>query len=225
MKKAEKLEMKKQLNKQLKILLGTVAIIFGIAFSIYFFTQKDKSNESQAQTSTDKLIREFNHRKGPDTAKVKIVEFYDPECEACAAFFPYVKEILSRYPNDIQLIVRYALYHGNSMLAAKASDAAALQGKFWDFQELLFLNQHEWSHKKYPATDVFLKYAQDLSLDLPKFRADMEDLKRMETISIDMEDGPKLGVNGTPTIFINGKKLETINPKDFKEMVEAELKK
>lgn len=226
MKKNKKIEIKNQLNKEIKVILGSIFAIVLVAVTFYFIGQRSTPEvNSMATKTSESLTREFNHKKGPDNAKVKIVEFYDPECEACAAFFPYAKEIISRYEKDIQLTVRYATYHGNSMLAAKASDAAAIQGKFWDFQELLFLNQNEWSHKKEPATSFFIKYAQDLSLDISKFKTDMEDLRRIETINMDIEDGKKLGVNGTPTFFINGKMLHNLNPNAFKEMVENELNK
>lgn len=224
MKKNKKIEIKNQLNKEIKIMLASFVGIAIIAATFFWLGQKTNDAPSESAPPSN-LTREFNHKTGPDNAKVKIVEFYDPECEACSAFFPYVKEIVKRYEKDVQLTVRYALYHGNSVLAAKASDAAAIQGKFWDFQELLFLNQHEWSHKREPATSFFVKYAQDLDLDISKFKSDMEDLRRMETINIDIEDGKKLGVNGTPTIFVNGKKLHNISPGSFQELVESELKK
>ncbi len=224
MNKNKKNEIKNQLTKEIKIMLASFVGIIIIAASIFWLSQKN-SDSVDTSSIPENLTRDFNHKTGPDNAKVKIVEFYDPECEACAAFFPYVKEIVKRYEKDVQLTVRYALYHGNSVLAAKASDAAALQGKFWDFQELLFLNQHEWSHKNESAIPYFIKYAQDLNLDISKFKSDMEDLKRMDTINLDIQDGKTLGVNGTPTIFVNGIKLQNISPTSFQELVETELKK
>lgn len=225
MKKKQKMEIKNQLNKEMKIILGSMAVIALVAISIYFLFTGKKPEETTTLSSPSTLTREFNQKKGPDDAKVKIVEFYDPECEACAGFFPFVKEAMARYEGKVQLTVRYALYHGNSILAAKATDAAGLQGKFWEFQELLFLNQHEWSHKQEPSTAYFVKYAQDLNLDIAKFKTDMEDMGRMETINQDLTDGKALGVNGTPTIFINGKMLDRINPSHFFEKIEEELRK
>ncbi len=218
----KKQEINKALSKEMKtIIISVVAILIGV-IGITYFTQK---KSEVAVTEPTNLIREFNHRTGPDNAKVKIVEFYDPECEACSAFFPYVKDILAQYKNDIQLITRYALYHGNSTTAAKASEAAARQNKFWEYQEALFVNQHEWSHRQDVPMAAFEQYAKNLGLDMDKFRLDMNDMSIMTNISIDISDGKTLGVNGTPTIFINGKKLEKLHPTNFKEMVELELKK
>jgi protein-disulfide isomerase len=222
---------KNKLSKEIKVLFFSIVTIISIAFGVYVFTYSTKSEviiatEQNNQTSlVPSLIRSFNHRSGHDNAKVQIVEFYDPECESCAAFFPFVSKVKALYKNEIQLITRYALYHGNSLMAAKASDAAGLQGKFWEFQELLFLNQHKWSHQQTSALSYFLEYAKDLSLDLQKFQTDMEDPKILKNIMIDIEDGKSLGVNGTPTFFINGRKLLNINPNSFNEEIENELKK
>jgi protein-disulfide isomerase len=150
-------DLKNKFNKELQILLISVVLILLGASTIYYFTRpvKDEAVVIPTPTAEVSLFRSFNHKIGPENAKVQIVEFYDPECESCSAFFPYVNEIKSRYKNQIQLITRYALYHSNSLLAAKASDAAGRQGKFWEFQELLFLNQHKWSHQQTPALSVF----------------------------------------------------------------------
>jgi len=226
MNKNQKKEMNEKLSKEVIILTSSLLVLAVVGILLYFFWPKGKVEEASTPIPVDiKLTREYNHKLGPDSAKVKIVEFYDPECEACAAFYPHVKEIMDIYKNDVQLIVRYALYHGNSLLAAKASDAAALQGKFWEYQAILFVKQAEWSHKEMPATVYFEKYAKELNLDINKFKNDMDDLQRMVTINEDIEDGKKIGVNGTPTFFINGTKLTHFSPESFKISVKYELEK
>lgn len=219
-------EIKKQLTKEIKIIIGSFVAILSIAVVILLMNNKSTAEVKPIVRSDDStLIRSFNHRTGPDNAKVKLVEFYDPECEACASFFPYVKNILAKYPNDVQLIVRYALYHSNSLLAAKASEAAAIQGKFWEFQELLFVKQNEWSHNEFPATMHFTKYASELKLDVEKFRSDMNDLNRVAIINTDIEDGKTLGVTGTPTFFVNGEKLTNFSPEGLEEAIVNEINK
>jgi len=213
-----------KLSKEIKIIIISSVVLFLIAIS-FLFISKVQNKDAGAHQPINNLTREFNHRSGPDYAKVKIVEFYDPECEACAGFYPYIKEAMKKYEGKIQLIVRYALYHGNSKLAAIATEAAGEQNKFWEYQELLFLNQHEWSHKQFPATEYFLKYAMYLKLDETKFKKDYEKEINFKNIKLDLEDGAKIGVNGTPTIFINETKLETINPSLFFQKIEEELQK
>jgi len=219
-------EINKLLNKEIKIIVGSFFVVIAIVVALIFMNQNSTAQTPVVELKTDDspLIRSYSHRMGPDSAKVKLVEFYDPECEACAAFFPHVKAILNKYPNDVQLILRYALYHSNSELAAKASEAAAIQGKFCQFQELLFVKQNEWSHNHFPATMHFTKYASELKMDVEKFRRDMNDLNRMAVINTDIEDGKKLGVNATPTFFVNGKTLTNFSPEGLNEAIENELR-
>lgn len=219
-------EINKLLNKEIKIIVGSFFVVIAIVVALIFMNQNSTAQTPVVELKTDDspLIRSYSHRMGPDSAKVKLVEFYDPECEACAAFFPHVKAIMNKFPNDVQLIVRYALYHSNSVLAAKASEAAAIQGKFWQFQELLFVKQNEWSHNHFPATMHFTKYASELKMDVEKFRRDMNDLNRMAVINTDIEDGKKLGVNATPTFFVNGKTLTNFSPEGLNEAIENELR-
>lgn len=219
-------EINKLLNKEIKIIVGSFIAIVAIVVAIFFMNQNSTAQTPVVEFKSDDspLIRSYSHRTGPDNAKVKLVEFFDPECEACAAFYPHVKAVLKKYPNDVQLIMRYALYHSNSELAAKASEAAAIQGKFWEFHELLFTKQSEWSHNHFPATMHFTKYASELKLNVEKFRKDMNDLNRMAVINTDLEDGKKLGVSATPTFFVNGKTLTNFSPEGLNEAIEYELK-
>lgn len=133
------------MKKEVKILIVSSLVIIG-CFLALLWKNQNKPETTVAKGPQD-LVRDFNHKIGPEDAKVKIVEFYDPECEACAAFYPYVKEALKRYEGKIQLTVRYALYHSSSREAAKATEAAARQGKFWEYQDILFVRQEQWSHK------------------------------------------------------------------------------
>lgn len=222
---SKKQEINKLLKKEIKIVLASFFAIVAVGIVLVFMNQNSTAQTPVVAMQSDDspLIRSYSHRMGPDSAKVKLVEFYDPECEACAAFFPHVKAILNKYPNDVQLILRYALFHSNSELAAKASEAAAIQGKFWEFYELLFTKQNEWSHNHFPATLHFTKYASELKMDVEKFRRDMNDLNRMAVINTDREDGKTLGVSATPTFFVNGKTLTNFSPEGLKEAIEYEL--
>lgn len=209
------------MKKEIKMLLGSIIVIIGCFYALYWKYQK--ANEEQIKTPSN-LTREFNHKMGPDSAKVKIVEFYDPECEACAAFFPHVKDVMKQYEGKVQLTVRYALYHGSSLEAAKASEAAGKQGKFWEYQAILFETQGQWSHRSVPPIDLFEGYATNLGLNLEQFKKDMNNPENGSIFGIDAADGKELGVHGTPTIFINGVMLDRLHPTAFREKIEEALK-
>lgn len=209
------------MKKEIKIILASVIVIIGCFFALNWKIQNPKEEEIKSPSN---LTREFNHKMGPDTAKVKLVEFYDPECEACAAFYPYVKDVMKQYEGKIQLTVRYALYHGSSLEAAKATEAAGKQGKFWEYQEMLFINQGQWSHRSVAPIDLFEGYATNLGLNLEQFKKDMNDPALGSMFGIDAADGKELGVQGTPTIFINGVMLDRLHPTAFREKIEEALK-
>lgn len=141
---------------------------------------------------------------GQSDAPVTLVEFLDPECESCRAAHPVVKELLEAYPDELRLVVRYFPLHGNSVLAALATEAAGEQGKYEEMQAVLFERQTEWGEQKSSQEDRFVAYAEELGLDRERFLAALRDPKYIEKVERDRADGIALGVRGTPTFFVNG---------------------
>lgn len=214
------------MNKQYKILLATlvtVILVFVAGILIYRSNETSTANVQSEPTKTN-LIRDFNNRKGPSEAKVKIVEFFDPECEGCKAFEPILKEILEMYAGKIQLITRYRLYHKSSYMAATANEAAAKQSKYWEYHELLFKKQGEWGHKDVPDKMYFIEYAKTLGLDVSNFEKDMDSQETKDNIANDIADGNSLNVRGTPTFYINGEELTELNRDSLISKIEDHLK-
>lgn len=206
------------------LLLPLLALIILGAGLMYF--NKEKPAEIPAQKQTSVLLREgMNHVKGPESARVTVVEFFDPECEGCAAFHPLLKQIAAEYPADVKIVARYMLFHGNSFSAALALEGAGKQGKFWDMYNFMLERQPEWSHQKEPVTTIFEKYAKELGLDLVEFNKAYDDLTFKATLAKDVADGQELGVRGTPTFFVNGKMLMNLSYADLKNAIDAELAK
>ena len=150
------------------------------------------------------LVRDDSPVLGPAEAPVTIVEFLDPECESCRAAYPVVKELLDEYPDELRLVVRYFPLHGNSVLAAQATEAAGEQGKYAEMQAILFERQPEWGEKQDSQEDLFIEYAGELGLDVGKFTAALDNPDYREKVNRDRADGIALGVTGTPTFFVNG---------------------
>ena len=114
-------------------------------------------------------------------------------------------------------------YNKNAEAAARAAEAAGKQGKFWEMHDLLFDLQDEWSQEK-NAKDKFLEYAQSLDLDLDQFEADIDSKEVKDKVTQDYQSGLRLGVNSTPTFFLNGLKLQ--NPEtyeEFKNLIESSI--
>lgn len=209
--------------KNNKILLITAVIIAALFMLASFFLKKEDPTPQISRVSADRLIKFHSPSLGDPNAKVTIVEFLDPECESCAAFYPTVKGLLSEYKDKVRFVVRYMLYHGNSKLAVLATEAAGKQGKYWEMQGMLF-HRTDWTHQETPQTVKFEQIAKEMGLDLAKFKQDMKDTGTMANIESDFQEGPALGVQGTPTIFVNGRMLQELSYSALKNLIEEELK-
>lgn len=218
------------MSSETKIVLGMVALTVAIVVGGIFFIGKAPV-EQAATIPTDQmklLSQEGMHTKGNNESKVVLTEFLDFECEACGAAYPIVKRLVEEYKGDVKFAVRnFPLPgHRNSRTSAHAAEAAAKQGKFWEMHDKLFEGQREWGEKQVPQTEVFVRYAQELGLNLDQFKQDMEDPNIAEKVQKGVDDGNALGVNSTPTFFLNNERVEGIPPyEEFKAKIDAALKK
>lgn len=160
---------------------------------------------------------------GPKDAKVTIVEFMDLECPFCARFHPPIEQVLAAYPKDVNYIVKnFPLsFHPNAKPAAKAAFAAAEQGKYREMVNALLENGRNLN----PA--MFEKLAGELGLNVKKFKKDLadNDAKYEEWVKKDMALATKVGVRGTPTFYLNGKKTRARDFQSYKAEIDAILKK
>jgi protein-disulfide isomerase len=221
------------MKSELKIILVLLfLVVFGFfGFAEYYrslnsgsVTEESKISETAKLPVSEKLVRPDSPSQGPENARVTVVEFLDPECESCRAFYPEVKRILKEYEGRLRFVVRYMPFHSNSVVAASATEAAGKQGKYWEMQELLFARQPEWSHKEEPQRELMMNYAKDMSLEIDKFAADFSNILVFQKIEQDRLDGVSLGVKGTPTFFINGKILEQLSYEALKKEIDMALK-
>ncbi len=169
------------------------------------------------------------HFKGAQNAPVVIEEFFDFQCPTCATVHPLLYEVNSTYGSRIKLIVRnfpLSQLHPNAYDAAVAAEAAGLQGKFWEMQNLIFQNQQRWSAAP-NARILFESYAGTLGLDTEKFKEDMSGLAAKQRVDADMQRGRSLRVDSTPTILVNGKAVppDMMTAVGFKQIIESELVK
>ncbi len=166
-------------------------------------------------------VPDYSPVKGPKAAKVTIVEWSDFQCPFCNRAAGTVKQISETYGKDVRVVFRHQplSFHQNATPAAKAAMAAHKQGKFWEMHDKLFEVYNALSPEKYE------QFAKELGLDMAKFKKDMEDPAIAEQIQKDSREGGQVGANGTPTFFVNGRKLEGAQPFDaFKAVIDEEIK-
>jgi protein-disulfide isomerase len=158
--------------------------------------------------------------RGPATAKVTIVEFSDFQCPFCSRVVPTLEQLQKEYPTQVRIFFRHfpLPFHPDAAPAAEAAVAAEAQGKFWEMHDKLFANQKDLSA---PALEA---YARQIGLDLPKFRAALQSRAGKARVNSDAELGRQLGVEGTPSLFLNGRLLAGAQPiEEFRRVVDDEI--
>jgi protein-disulfide isomerase len=150
-----------------------------------------------------KLSTDGNPARGPANAKVTIVEFSDFQCPYCAIATVEVAQLLKEYPKDVRVVFKqFPLdIHSQAALAAEASLAAHAQGKFWELHDKMYADYRQISRVR------ILAWAKEIGLDLNRFLADLDGHKYAARVTAEERQGEAAGVEGTPTFFINGKKL------------------
>lgn len=201
-------------SKVLLGILGATVVIIGVA-SVFF----SQSSKSQPAISREKLITSNAYTIGNASASAYLVEFSDFQCPACKSAKPFVDATVERYKEKLLFVYRHFPLgqHQYAIQAAIAAEAAGLQGKFWEMNYLLFANQDKLSD------DLYMRLAKELYLDEKKFADALSDPKLKEKVIQDRDYGVSIGIDSTPTFFLNGKKITLASFTDLKTEVERVL--
>lgn len=159
--------------------------------------------------------------KGPPGAPVTMVAFSDFQCPFCSRITPLVEQVLQAYPKEVKFVYKeFPLpMHSNAMPASRAALAAQRQGKYWEMHDKMFANQQAL------LPDNLKQYAQELGLDVAKFEQDMASPEVQQQINDDMQLARQAGVSGTPTLFLDGKRITNRSFDGIKQMVDESLQK
>lgn len=205
-------------------LLALVVVCFAFAGANYFYkTSASDSKPPILPNAAEALVRPDSPSFGPENAKVTIVEFLDPECEACRAMYPIVKQLLREYEGKVRLVIRYMPFHTSSMYAASALEEARETGHFEKALETLFENQPTWGSHHEPKPELIPGYLQKIGMSEKVADRSYIIGKHGSKIERDHRDGLLLGVRATPTFFINGKMASALGYDELKNEVEREL--
>ncbi len=167
------------------------------------------------------------HALGEATAPATLEEFGDFECPPCGLFHPVLKTMESEFGPRLRIIFReFPLVptHEHALAAARAAEAASLQGKFWEMHDLIYENQKVW-HEAFDVRPIFEGYAAKIGLNLEQFKQDINSEIVERRIFLDGKRGHSLGVKGTPTVFLNGREVpfESLAPEKLRALINAEL--
>jgi protein-disulfide isomerase len=203
------------------LLAGVVVVLVGafvLGASWY------RGREGATAGSDERLVRPHSITLGPANAPVTVVEFFDPECEACRAMYPIVKQVMTDLDGRVQLVIRYMPLHQNSAYAATLLEAARAQNKYWEYLDIVMLRQPEWASHAAPRPELLMAYAPMVGLNVEQLRLASTDPAIKERIEQDRTDGLALGANRTPTFFVNGTMLPQLGYGPLRAAIERELK-
>lgn len=196
--------------KNLPLLLGTIVGTLILIVGVAFLSSSPSSSPETQAVDTAVLTEGARHRKGAENPTVTIVEFSDLQCPACRAAQPLVEQVLAEHGEQVQVIYRHfplITIHRYAQVAAEASEVAAEAGKFWEFHDLLFANQTEWSElgSEEEVIARFGEYFDQLEIDKTDLAQRIESSDIEQRVNQDSALARNLGVNATPTFYVNGR--------------------
>ena len=213
------------MKRKTLFIVALVGLLLAFAFGTLLYTaQKEQQPAQLPDTQRAALVRMHSPTLGNADAPVVIVEFLDPACDTCRAFYPLVKAMLAENPDRIRLVLRYAPFHSGSDKVVAVLEAARKQGKFWPALEALLAAQSDWVVNHTPQVARVWKHLEGLGLNLEQMRADMAAPAIANLIAQDLADARTLNVTKTPEFFVNGRPLPSFGYEPLKKLVDDALK-
>ena len=220
-----------------------IIVVLGVVIgSVVYMTQtKSASNENTNQSAgpapkPSPTLGPFKpgvpgaepaHTLGPANAPVKIEEFGDFECPPCALFHPILKQMHEEFGDKLHITFREnpLANHQHAIPAASAAEAAGMQGKFWEMHALIFENQNSWK-TQFDVRPIFEGYAKQIGIDVERFKRDVLSDAVEQRIYLDGKRARSMGVNSTPTVFLNGREVpfQSLPAETLRVLIDNELR-
>jgi protein-disulfide isomerase len=214
------------MNKKWLVFSTAAAVVVAFIAGAALLRERSTQEATQAaQTNNDALVRPHSPAFGNPAAKVTIVEFFDPSCETCRAFYPMVKGVVNSSFGQVRLVVRYAALHKGSDTAVKIIEGARPQGKYWEVVERVLADQPRWAAHDNPQPEMIWEIVKDIGLDVAKAKAAAASPEVEQILRQDTADMKAVKVTATPGFFVNGTPLHDFGAVQLKTLVEQELKK
>jgi len=217
-------EKRKKMTKRVALWAGILVLLGGGIFGMVRLASRSPSPASPPLSSVG-AISESDWFLGSKNSKVALIEYSDFQCPACKYYHSFIKDLNYEFGEKITFAYRHfpLPQHENAKPASYAAEAAGKQGKFWEMHDLIFENQDRWSSEE-NTEDLFVNYASGLGLDIEQFKKDIGSETIIDKVNNDFQSGQQARISGTPTFFLNGKKID--NPRDydeFKKLIEDAL--
>ena len=212
------------MKKNLLLAVTSLVLIFGFMFASSWYKERQaKKSSFMARENASTFVRDHSQTLGSNDAKVYIVEFMDPACETCAAFAPFVKQMMAANPGKIKLVLRYAPFHDGAEHFVTILEAAKKQGKYWETLDVMFKSQPYWASHHDPQPQRLWEFLPQAGLDMEQLKKDMTDPAIAALIAQDIADAKTLNVQKTPGYFVNGRPLQEFGYQQLQQLVQSEM--
>lgn len=216
------------MSKKAWIIFASACVL--LLVGLVYISSKDKVDVSKVDTSKIQKAAVqsgdiADHVFGKKDSKVLFIEYGDFQCPGCGSAYPTVKTVTEKYKGQVAFVFRnfpLTSIHPNAKAAAAAAEAAGLQNKYWEMHDVLYANQSSWENlTTSERIDFFASYAKNLGLNVETFKKDMASTKVTEKINYDIALGKKIGVNATPSLYLDGKAVTQDTWSDVKKLDKA----
>jgi protein-disulfide isomerase len=213
------------------IILVVLSAALGVTWTMLRSSRQAANANANANAADPALVTqgaEPPHVRGNPSAPVTLEEFADFQCPSCGAYYPELKKIESEFGDKLKVVFRERPLvppHDHALMAAQAAEAAGLQNRFWEMHDKLYENQTAWSDAR-DLVPIFVDYAKQIGLNPDKFMKDLNGEDVAKRIFQDGKRSHSLGVNSTPTFFVNGKeaKDDQWKPEGLREMIRQAIR-
>ena len=211
------------MNRRL-LVAGTLALAAALFAGVWLMLERSTPTAVvTAPPAGSALIRPHSPVLGPEDAPVTIVEFFDPACEACRAFHPVLADIRRRHPDEVRIVMRYAAFHDGSDTVVRLLEAARRQDLFEPVLEALLAAQPQWAQHGNPRLEIAWEAAAEAGLDIERAREAIADPEIDAVLAQDAADVAAVGVQRTPTFFVDGRPLMRFGAEELKDMVRSQV--
>jgi protein-disulfide isomerase len=214
------------MSKRALVIATALIAVVGFGLAGYFYKQSAPEENVVTTALPDggsTLVRPNSPVMGPAQARVTVVEFFDPACESCRAFYPVVKKIMAEHGDSVRLVLRYAPLHDGSEEAVRILETARRQNKFQPVLEALLDAQPIWASHASPNMAKAWEAARSAGLDEERARREMHLPEIDAIINQDIADLKAVNLRGTPTFYVNGKPLPSFGRQQLEDLVRSEV--
>lgn len=209
--------------KNKSFIIGTIVVVIAAFAAAAYFMKPKPAVDTPPAWLNEVLIRPDSYVKGPATVKVTIVEFFDPQCPACKAMQPVLKKIEEEYAGRIRWVARYMPLHDASLYAISALEEARTVGKYDEALDILFDKQQEWGEQGHSKPDLIVGYFKPLGVDPKNLERGTVIEKHQAMIDRDKKDAETVLLQGTPTFFVNGRRVFELGYEPLKAAIDKAL--